>query len=80
MNCPECRKDRNDVVDSRKNPETVWRRRKCRECGATWTTVERANPSDEVIDRFLELLASAAIDIDQVFRQLKATKTKGGLG
>jgi hypothetical protein len=41
--------------------------------------VERANPSDEAINRYLELLASAAIDIDQVFRQLKAIKSRGGL-
>jgi transcriptional regulator NrdR family protein len=80
MNCQTCGEPVNDVVDVRKNPENVWRRRKCRKCGATWSTVEAANPSDVAINTFLQMLTTAAIDIDQVFRQLKAMKSRGGAG
>jgi transcriptional regulator NrdR family protein len=79
MKCAKCN-GKGDVVDSRPQGADVWRRRQCRACGERWTTVESANPSDETIRRLLELLTSAAIDIDQVFRNLKAMKSRGGIG
>ena len=79
MNCQKCG-GKGDVVNSRPQGADTWRRRQCRICGERWTTVESANPSDETIKRFLELLTSATIDIDQVFRNLRAMKSRGGIG
>jgi transcriptional repressor NrdR len=41
MVCPYCKKD-SQVVNSRhqKRANSVWRRRKCTNCGAIWTSVE----------------------------------------
>lgn len=42
MVCPYCKKD-SQVVNSRhqKRTNSVWRRRKCVNCGAIWTSLER---------------------------------------
>jgi transcriptional repressor NrdR len=42
MVCPYCKKD-SQVTNSRlqKRPNSVWRRRKCVNCGAVWTSHER---------------------------------------
>lgn len=42
MVCPYCKKD-SQVVNSRhqKRANSVWRRRKCTNCGAIWTSLER---------------------------------------
>ena len=42
MKCPYCKKD-SQVTNSRhqKRTNSVWRRRKCTNCGAVWTSLER---------------------------------------
>lgn len=37
--CPVCESQKNKVVDSRKEKNKVWRRRKC-ECGISFSTYE----------------------------------------
>ena len=39
MTCPQCGGE-TTVFDSRKMCESVWRRRKCRECGYRFSTTE----------------------------------------
>lgn len=80
MNCPTCGDPQNDVLDSRKNPENVWRRRQCRACKATWSTIETANPSDAVIEAVVDGLVKAAREITTAFITLKKMKSRGGTG
>jgi transcriptional regulator NrdR family protein len=41
MDCPRCNAPDSHVYDSRLRVSgAVWRRRKCRKCGARWTTTE----------------------------------------
>lgn len=46
IKCPYCRKDFNDVKNSRStfNSSQIWRRRLCRKCGKTFTTYEKVRP------------------------------------
>ena len=45
MNCPFCRSEDTQVLDTRSNPEanTIRRRRKCLSCGKRFTTYERVD-------------------------------------
>lgn len=40
MLCPKCFTDNNCCSDSRPSEEFIYRRRKCKECGFSWLTVE----------------------------------------
>jgi transcriptional regulator NrdR family protein len=80
MNCQTCGEPVNDVVDVRKNPENVWRRRKCRKCGATWSTVESANPSDAVLYTVIDGLRQAQAEITDAMATLKKVRSRGGAG
>lgn len=40
MKCQKCRSGKSFVTDSRPEPETIRRRRKCSACGHVWTTFE----------------------------------------
>lgn len=40
MNCPKCNSMQVVIVDTRPNPETVWRRRECLDCGFRFNTKE----------------------------------------
>ena len=40
MNCPKCEFYESEVIDSRKSPFQVRRRRVCVKCGFKWTTYE----------------------------------------
>lgn len=41
MNCPECESQNWIVYDSRHSQkESIWRRRKCKDCGCRFTTRE----------------------------------------
>lgn len=46
IKCPFCRKDFNDVKNSRSTLKgsQIWRRRFCRKCGKTFTTYEKVRP------------------------------------
>ncbi len=46
IKCPYCRKDFNDVKNSRSTFDSsqIWRRRLCRKCGKTFTTYEKVRP------------------------------------
>src|SRR3989304_8377819 len=46
IKCPYCRKDFNDVKNSRStfSASQIWRRRFCRKCGKTFTTYEKIRP------------------------------------
>ncbi len=46
MNCPNCGGQELGVIDSRSLDEVVRRRRKCRACGARFTTYERIHLHD----------------------------------
>ena len=42
MKCPSCNVDTgSDVKDSRRNSEGIWRRRICKGCGSTFSTLEK---------------------------------------
>lgn len=41
MNCPKCGNDQlNSCIDSRPKGSTIYRRRKCLDCGNRWSTFE----------------------------------------
>lgn len=79
MNCTKCGGGKNDVVDTRPSAAGVWRRRQCRTCGDTWTTVEIANPSDAVIKAMSEEMVEAARKIMEAMTILKKMITRGGI-
>lgn len=44
MNCPACHsEERSEVVDSRPSDDHIDRRRKCKQCGHRWGTIERTS-------------------------------------
>lgn len=80
MKCPECGHPVSDVVDSRPLEGQVWRRRKCRGCEMTWTTLEIANPSDGGIEAWLSTLNVALQAVEKVQKELRRVKTRPGKG
>lgn len=42
MTCPDCGSRENGVAKVRYYDDRVYRRRECHDCGARWTTYERA--------------------------------------
>lgn len=40
MECPNCENPRTEVLESRKKPDTIRRRRECKRCGTRFTTYE----------------------------------------
>ena len=41
--CPKCKSNKTEIYNSRKNQKhggSVWRRRNCRKCFHSWTTIE----------------------------------------
>lgn len=80
MNCPECGHPQNDVLDSRKNPENVWRRRQCRACKATWVTEERMSFSDNMIKAMMQDLDKASRAIGDVRQTINLNQRRGGTG
>lgn len=79
MNCKKCG-GKGDVVDSRPQGADVWRRRQCRACGESWTTVESANPSDAVILAVVDDMKEAIHCVADAMATLKKMKTRGGVG
>lgn len=49
MICPECGSNQTWCFDSRhsKDEKTIWRRRRCNDCGHRWTTYEFAVKSKD---------------------------------
>lgn len=78
MNCPECGHPANDVIDSRKNPGNVWRRRQCRVCKVIWVTEERMNFSDPAIIGMIQDLGAASQMINVVYQTLQSMRRRGG--
>ena len=73
MKCRGCG-GKSDVVDSRPAGDlSVWRRRKCRECKATWITWETPDGVDDITrDSMVALLKGAVIDLGTVIRKIEA--------
>jgi hypothetical protein len=44
--CPACGCNDTQVVNTRPSSGRIWRRRACRYCGRTWSTVERLRVED----------------------------------
>lgn len=52
MTCPKCSSKRHFVVDSRHpDVESMWRLRRCRDCGQEWETMETETEHVEKIKR-----------------------------
>ena len=79
MICPVCGHPNNDVVDSRKSPEGIWRRRKCRNCEVTWTTQESANPTDAALRAVVDGLTDVIRETMDARQTLKKMLTRGGV-
>jgi transcriptional regulator NrdR family protein len=79
MECQICG-GKGDVVDSRPQGVDWWRRRQCRQCGITWTTVESAHPSDAAIKAAVAALVDGVRQIVAVQNTLKKMITRGGVG
>ena len=72
MKCRGCG-GKSDVVDSRPvvGDLSVWRRRKCRECGVTWITWEmRDGVDDESRTILVRTLDKARVAINTVIQDL----------
>ena len=72
MKCQGCG-GKSDVVDSRPAGDlSVWRRRKCRECKATWITWETPDGVDDHNRGIIvELLQNAANYLEMARRKLQ---------
>ena len=70
MNCPECG-GVSEVLDSRPRNGSVWRRRGCRQCGARWTTMETANPTESQAVTLLVRLGQVAVDVAEIQKDLQ---------
>lgn len=40
MNCPKCNHNKNTVLDTRKDKNNIYRKRKCKNCEHIWFTTE----------------------------------------
>lgn len=80
MNCPECESE-TKVIDSRKKPGYIYRRRKC-ECGTRFSTREVAfniqTPAQAEIRRLEELNKLIDSQIKDANASLKGKVVKGG--
>lgn len=54
MICPKCTSDDSLVIESRKSPLGIRRRRDCQDCGHRWTTVE-INRADLILAAIREI-------------------------
>ena len=71
MKCRGCG-GKSDVVDSRPAGDlSVWRRRKCRECKATWITWETPDGvDDESRSNMVRMLDEARVTINTAIQEL----------
>lgn len=65
MQCPKCRSQRSQVLSSRKQLKTVWRRRKCLRCHNGFTTfeiTEAENTRRQELESIIERLQTVLVD------------------
>lgn len=74
--CPSCGLRNSRILETRQEPGGLFRRRKCKVCDATWTTVETMADKDAIpVRASLEKIAAEVADlktgVEALLRQAK---------
>lgn len=71
MNCPKCQDDMTDVIDSRKKPLGVHRRRECLVCGYRYSTIEIDVKRFKLLQAMADQIHGFAEELDNLIEAKK---------
>lgn len=74
--CPKCGLQTSKILESRKEPGVIRRRRQCPACSSTWTTLEAVVGQDAIntlddIQRLIRETADVRVAVEDLLRQAK---------
>lgn len=79
IRCPACRAVSSTVTNSRRDDDTVKRRRECTKCGERWSTFEVSEAAHQAITEVDAILARAQKAMRQAASDLSAARADGRL-